>query len=351
LPEAPPSGAPPLRLLFIDNAQTDYALLVRLIRLGGYELQSARAETAAQMREALLSAPWDAVIAELDLPDFPLPEVMRVLRGAGFDMPIIVVTGSGDEDAAVEALVAGADDCIHKTRLARLVPAFKRTIAAAAARRRERAEQARLRLLQSHLDQVNEVQAIARDLHDTFYELMADLASDLGWYAGNATDAAARARAQHMQYALDRARARAERGMRALRPPLLEQGIVHALQRLAQSILRRQGIACEFAANRTAIALDEAAFFAMYRVCQESLILFARQPHTQSIHIELFAEAESVTLEVADDGEPVDDDGFSTLTFRDLRAAVETLGGMLEISRSPRHGTSIIVSLPLTDGA
>ena len=339
-----------LRLLFVDNAQTDYTLLVRYIEVGGYRVQSTRVQTAAGMREAVANAGWDAVISELDLPGFPLPEVLQVLREGGFDTPFIVVTGNGDEDAAVDALVAGADDYVSKARLARLVPALRRSIAAAAVRRRERTEHARLRLLQSHLDHVNEVQAIARDVHDNFGELTAQLAADFSWFADNAADDAARAHVDDMRQALTRARARAERSLRALRPPLLELGIVRALQSLAQSMLPRHGIAFDCVSHPALIALDDASFFAMYRVCQASLLMFARRGHTRSIHIEVFAHADTVTLEVADDGTDRVGEGLSSATFRDLREVAGSLGGLLEVSRDPRHGTSVILSLPLAAG-
>lgn len=338
-----------LRLLFVDNAHTDYTLLVRFIELGGYRLQSARVETAQQMRAALSDAAWDAVLSELDLPGFKLAQIQTVLRESGLDMPFIVVTASGSEDAAVEALVAGADDYVSKTRLARLLPALQRSIAVAAARRQTHAELVRLRLLRSHLDEVNEVGAVARDLHDTFGELMDELAADIAWLSGSLTDEAGGARVQNLQQAFERARERAQRGMRALRPPLLQLGIVQALRTQAQTLLQRHGIACAFAANRPAITMDEASFFVMYRVCQQALVLFARSHHTRSVHIELFAQAGSVTLEVADDGTTPDAAGFSRAAFCDLHEAVATLGGLLEVSSPPRSGTSIILSLPLVD--
>lgn len=338
-------------MLFVDNAQTDYTLLLRFIERGGYELHSARVETTAQLREVLGSTAWDAVISELELPGLPLADVLAVLRASLHDIPLIVVTGTADEDAAADALVAGADDYVAKSRLARLLPALKRSLAAASARRRERAAQARLRLLQSQLDHANEVSAVARDLHDIFGELMTEFSHDFTWFAGNTGGAAAWARVQNMQQAYERARARAEHSLLALRPPLLELGIVQALQSLAQRMLRRQGIACEFAATPTAIALDEASFFAMYRVCQESLALFARQPHCKSIRVELYAEAQSVTLKVADDGVDAGDSRFPSMALRGARQAVEALGGSLQISSIARHGTSVIVTLPLATGA
>jgi DNA-binding NtrC family response regulator len=196
----------PLGLLFVDNAQTDYALLVRYIERDGYTLRSARVETAMQLREALCGAAWDGVISELDLPGFPLGEVLSVLRESAPDTPCIVVTGSGDEDAAVEALVAGADDYVSKSRLMRLLPALKRSIAAATARGLERVEYAKLRRLQPQTGPAPAGNAAAGDGSDAFARAMAELAAGLVWFADNLESDAARVRVRHMQSALDRAR-------------------------------------------------------------------------------------------------------------------------------------------------
>lgn len=340
-----------MRLLFADNARTDCALLVRLIEIAGYSVQSARVETLEQMREALSSAGWDAVLSELDLPGLPHIEALQLLRDTGVETPFLIVTNVCFEDAVAEAMVAGADDYVAKSRLARLVPALERSMAAAAERQRERAERARLRLLQPQLEQISDVNAIARDLHDTLDELMTGLAGDMAWLGVNMAHDAGALRVQNMQLTLDRARERAVRSISALRPQLLEQGIVQALHTMAYRVLHRYGIVCAFAANRAAVPMDEQSFFVMYRVCQEALTVFARHSGIRSVHVELFAEPQSVTLEVADDGRQETGTGghaaFSGGLFRDLRDATSALGGRLEISSSAGHGTSVILSLPL----
>lgn len=331
-------------MLFADNARTDYGLLVRFIERGGYKLQPARVETVVQMREALSGGAWDAVICELDLPDLSHTQALALVRDAGLDIPFIVVTNAVIDDVAVEAVIAGADDCVAKSHLARLLPALERATAAAAKRRQERAEHARLRLLQSHLDQAGDLNAIAWDLHHTFDELMTELSADTAWLAGNT------ARARHLQQVLERACERAAKSTSALRPALLELGIVPALHALAQRTMGQHGIACEFSANRAAIALDEASFFAMYRIGRETLRLVARRNNTNTVHIELLAEAASVTLEVADDGSAAAGARFADDALRGLSDEVTALGGRLAVSSASQPGIRVIVSLPLTGG-
>ncbi len=59
-----------LRALFVEDSQTDYSLLLRLLRVAGYAVEAVRVETEAGMREALANGPWDVVISDHNLPDF-----------------------------------------------------------------------------------------------------------------------------------------------------------------------------------------------------------------------------------------------------------------------------------------
>jgi two-component system KDP operon response regulator KdpE len=93
-----------------DEAQILRALRV-ILRDAGFE-----AVTAATGEEALdLAAvkPPAAAILDLMLPDIDGVEVTRRLREWS-EMPIIVLSAVGEEDAKVQALAAGADDYVTK---------------------------------------------------------------------------------------------------------------------------------------------------------------------------------------------------------------------------------------------
>jgi two-component system, cell cycle response regulator CtrA len=57
---------------------------------------------------------YDAVILDLDLPDMSGFEVLRTLRRAGIDVPVMILAGSAAVDSKVKALNAGADDYMTK---------------------------------------------------------------------------------------------------------------------------------------------------------------------------------------------------------------------------------------------
>jgi len=123
-----------LRILLIEDSEDDAALILRVLRRGGYEPVAQRVESAERLRAAL-AEPWDAILADYALPQFSVPAALAVLRELDIDLPFIIVSGSIGEDAAVAAMKSGAHDYMMKDNLARLVPAIEREVREAAVRR------------------------------------------------------------------------------------------------------------------------------------------------------------------------------------------------------------------------
>jgi signal transduction histidine kinase/DNA-binding NarL/FixJ family response regulator len=81
------------------------------------------------------------VISDYSMPHFKGTDALKMIRGLGFDAPFIFVSGTIQEDTAVEAMRAGAQDYLMKGNLKRLNPAVRRELADAEVRRqRQRAE-------------------------------------------------------------------------------------------------------------------------------------------------------------------------------------------------------------------
>jgi two-component system sensor histidine kinase UhpB len=75
------------------------------------------------------------VICDWSLPGFSAPRAIDVVKEAGFDGPIVVVSGAMGEEHAVEAMRSGADDYVVKSNLGRLSPAIERELSFRAAAR------------------------------------------------------------------------------------------------------------------------------------------------------------------------------------------------------------------------
>ncbi len=124
-----------LRLLIVEDSEDDTFLLLRELQKGGYETDYCRVETSPDMERALTEKNWDLVISDHSMPCFSAPEALKVLRKSCPDLPFIIVTGAMGEEAAVEAMRAGAGDYIMKDNLSRLLPAVERELHDARTRR------------------------------------------------------------------------------------------------------------------------------------------------------------------------------------------------------------------------
>lgn len=126
-----------LNALVVDDSSDDAVLLLRELRRGGYDVDSRVAATRDEVRAAV-SPPWDVVVIDHNLPGFSGLEALALVRAADADVPVLVVSGSVGEEAAVAAMKAGAQDFILKDNLARFVPAVERELGDAAVRRQAR---------------------------------------------------------------------------------------------------------------------------------------------------------------------------------------------------------------------
>jgi CheY-like chemotaxis protein len=145
-----------LRVLQVEDSDSDAALTVRLLTKAGYEVTAHRVEDAAGFRAALLAQTWDVILADYNLPRFDAQSALAITLEGDFDIPFIVVSGEIGEDVAVAMMKSGAHDYLMKAKLARLAPAVEREIREAGIRcERRQQEQARVfmaRQLEAHCE-------------------------------------------------------------------------------------------------------------------------------------------------------------------------------------------------------
>jgi two-component system, OmpR family, KDP operon response regulator KdpE len=99
------------RVLVCDDEPQILRALRVILRDAGFEVVPA--EGGEEALDSAAVRPPDAAIIDLLLPDIDGVEVCRRLREWS-EMPIIVLSAVGEEDAKVRALAAGADDYVTK---------------------------------------------------------------------------------------------------------------------------------------------------------------------------------------------------------------------------------------------
>lgn len=106
-----------LKVLVVDDDAVDREAVRRLLTTpsSGFVLEEA-ADPASALR-AMLEGQFDAVLLDYSLPARDGASILREAIEAGVTAPILVLTGHGDEQLAVELLRTGASDYIPKSTL------------------------------------------------------------------------------------------------------------------------------------------------------------------------------------------------------------------------------------------
>ena len=131
-------GGLPLSVLIVEDSEEDADLIVLELKRGGYDPVYRRVDNGADLARALEERQWDLVLSDYSMPDFSVSEALRLVQQKNPDLPFVIVSATIGEEAAVEAMRAGAQDYILKHRLGRLVPAIRRELRESETRRERR---------------------------------------------------------------------------------------------------------------------------------------------------------------------------------------------------------------------
>ncbi len=114
-----------VRILLLEDSNTDAELVEVELRRAGLDCLIRRAIIRGDFERALREFHPDIIIADHQLPQFSGIAALHLVRQDTPDVPFILVTGSLDEETAVEYMKAGAADYVLKGRIARLGPAVQ----------------------------------------------------------------------------------------------------------------------------------------------------------------------------------------------------------------------------------
>ena len=117
-----------IHILILEDNPADAELMKREMRKGGLDFTARVAQDRPSFLRALDESTPDLILADYVLPAFDAMAALAIARQRFPGIPVIIVSGAIGEETAVEALKAGATDCVLKDRLGRLVPAVLRAM-------------------------------------------------------------------------------------------------------------------------------------------------------------------------------------------------------------------------------
>ncbi|GAA6615730.1 ATP-binding protein [Scytonema sp. NUACC26] len=106
-----------LKVLVVDDDEIDRMAVRRALTKAGVQMQLFEVGDGNSAIAALSNSSYDCVFLDYRLPDQDGLSLLQNLRLQEIKVPVVVLTGQGDEQIAVELMKAGAIDYLSKSRI------------------------------------------------------------------------------------------------------------------------------------------------------------------------------------------------------------------------------------------
>ena len=133
-----------LRLLIVEDVKADAELIVLTLKAAALNFSYDLTDNLHNCQQLIQTRTYDAVLADYRLPQFTPHQVLKLLQQFRQEIPLILVTGSLGEEAAVECIKSGMTDYVLKERLFRLPIVLARSLQEFSLRQQQQAAVAQI---------------------------------------------------------------------------------------------------------------------------------------------------------------------------------------------------------------
>ena len=342
------------RILVVDDDEGLLLLMAGVLREDGYAVETADSGRAA-FQWLGTHTPPDLMLLDLKMRDLDGPSLLGKLQSGTTRVPFVVVTGQGNEKAAVEVMKRGALDYVMKdTGLLDLLPTIvKRVLGGLAQEKALVAAQAEHRRLEGEILAASERErhSIGADLHDGLGQLLTAVELSCSMMKADTVKShpALARRLDQMGGMLREAVAQTRYLARGLVPV---GGDPDALQiGLAELASRTNGlgkITCEFDCPEPVLLNDPAVAGHLYRIAQEAVNNALKHACARQVNIQLGKDEGHLRLEICDNGVGLPKDLTAAgVGLGVMRHRASVIGAELTVRTLSPGGVTITCLLPL----
>ncbi len=359
-----------LSILVVEDDAGDFRLINAYLRRAGLIHDASNpsltwAQTLSEAIEVAGHARPDLVLLDLSLPDSTDILTVKAMSAALPEVPIVVLTGSDDNDLAIKALEAGAQDYLIKGQLDHLTVA--RAARHALVRKQleqqlqdmaagleeqvsQRTRQLRTASAQLTLTEERERRMLAQELHDNLGQLLAVIKIKLASLEPGSPQSSI----DLILSLVDQADRSARMITRQLSPPILgTAGLMPALEWLADEMQRQYQLVVYINIEREPELLSDEFQAVLYRSIRELLINVVKHATVKEASLSCLYDDSRLTLVVSDDGCGFDpaicqNSQLESRSFglSSIRERITNIGGEMAIDSKPGNGTTITLSVP-----
>jgi DNA-binding NarL/FixJ family response regulator len=367
------------KVLLVEDSPTDAQLIqygLRQSRMARYEVMVAERFDAAMAK--LRELKFDVVLLDLGLPDSTGLATFTRVQTEFPGLPIVIMTGAGDETTGAEAIRGGAQDYLIKgsadaksvasairyaierkqteEKLRELNLSLEQRVAERTAEVQRLADQLRALAADLSRTEQRERKRLAAILHDHIQQLLVAARMQVAWMKRDGNPERLHATAQGVDGILKEALDASRSLTVELSPPVLhETGLIGGLNWLASRTLEKNQFTVRLRADNKAEPTTEDTKFLLFECARELLLNVVKHAGVSEAQVTLMrTRHDRIKLIVRDEGKGFDPDLLKkrradevSFGLFSIQQRMAHIGGEIEIATAPGKGTSITLTVPV----
>jgi len=303
---------------------------------------------------------FDAYLSDYSVDGGTGVDAWNLLEHGENHAPFVILSSTEMGEAeSIDVMRSGVSECIFKEDLPRLGYVLNKLLEVWDARQAKILADAALvvsrnqllRLTQQLHARIDEERAaVSREIHDDIGGALAAVKFDLAWIGRRSTDPEVKDRVLQATATLQQALEASQRIMLNLRPAILDEGLVPALQWLVNTFQKRTGAEVVFRCDKERLDLSPEVQTVAYSVVREGLTNVVKHAEATRVLVDVSDQEGILTVEVTDNGRglaPRSLEKETSFGILGLRERAQSVGGWLDVG-ARSGGVSVTLSVPLT---
>ena len=138
-----------ISILYLEDDDLDVELIRETLNSSTNKYSLFHVQNKSEFKIALKTMKFDIILADFNLPDIDGYGVLYIAKEITPDIPTIILSGTINEDVAIDTLKFGAVDYIFKSKLDKLLPALDSALKKGEENRRKRKYEKELAISES----------------------------------------------------------------------------------------------------------------------------------------------------------------------------------------------------------
>lgn len=351
-----------LKMVIIEDEEAHFKLMERAIVKKLPHASASHFKDAGACLEKLDEITPDIIITDYLLPGMNGIEFLKALKLKNNQIPVIMITGQGDETIAAYSMKLGAWDYIVKSAdfFVLLPSVVEQVLREWGLKESLRKSETRFRVLSRQLMRTQEIERrrLSCDLHDHLAQDLSTLKIGIDTLIDNHTETSVKIKQKVSELSdmVYKTIMDVREMAYFLRPAGLDKlGLVQTVFQYCEDFSAKNNIKVDFfSVGIDGLKLDFDTEIAIYRLIQEGLNNIKKHADATHAAIRLIASFPNIILRIEDSGK-----GFNIQKYSDsaingkqmgllsMEERVSFLAGKMKIESSIRQGTKILIEIPM----